>query len=1390
MKRFLSIILSAALLMPSFATLSYAADNSDKNTETISYTYSAGNATTYTREMEKLDRGLIAISTDSGVYLSWRLLDCEDAVFGSANKNVSFNIYRDGRKIDTVATATNYTDSTVGSSYSVAPVIDGIEGKKCDAVTVMNNNYFDIPLVKPDAAAIPSYTTVNKWNYFVDSSGNIIYETNSDGSYKLDNKGKKIAVDWTNENVAYRNIEYTVGDCSCGDIDNDGEYEIIVKWDCGAQDNSFNGVTGNVIIDAYEIDGTFLWRIDLGKNIRAGAHYTQFLVYDFDGDGKAEITCKTAPNSKDSSGQYITKVSHISEIAAVTDSDNEVDYRNGGGFILDGDEYFTIFNGETGEAIDTIYYPNQRLSAVVWGDTYGGRVDRFTADVAYIDGEKPYAVYMRGYYMRQNGGSSERQTACAISFDGSQLSCNYSFDTYDVNSYRDKTTSFSYDKNGNYKGVDGYKKGNEIYVGQGNHNCTVADVDNDGKDEVITGALCYELDNNTLKPKWCTFMEHGDALHIGDYDTTHKGLEFFTVHEDSGPNTKSGQTVDINYGMSVIDAETGDIIKHWTAGKDTGRGTMVNTGQGGYYQVTASSGVDTYTANGNGNFEKASVTGGTNFRIFWDGDLYDELLDKTNITSWNGRRFDTIFYADSCNYINDSKANPALQADLFGDWREEVLYPTADNNALRVFSTTTPTEYKMKTLMHDPVYRSGVAAEQTAYNQPPHIGFYIDNEIVRGGISELQLTSIPKDTYKIGENLDLSGCTVTAIYANGTTETINIDDCTISGHNPYTDGKQTITVTYQNKNASFDITVLSGFECDRFGCITGYFGNDKSVIIPEYVDGIPVKAIEGGAFANTSVEEVYIYHNINIDDGTFPNGVTIYCFEGSLVHECAIMYNIPYKLISESNVYANVTFDEAEYDGYSENTAIVYQHEKQAWTTSIVPLTFGVGARTNNDGGDNNTGIYKKTEDSNSFLDARAGQFSTVNRHAYIQLNSSPSPDICNEFTLEMDFNIPLNDKNMMIALCSEISSTSFEDADTTIYAIKTGKDNIAADTWYHCILSYKNGLYYLHITDKNTNNVIFDKYIQKNIPVNVICFPASDVTRNTYVSAYLDNISLTSPLISTLTVNVSDNNGNPISNANIKLGNDISAITNINGQAVITAPVGKYPLTVEHNSYTSDTQTVHLRRNIEIKDITLSSTPVFDVSQHDLIIDSGLNNNTVICRYNGNEISYPAETVLTIKSLGNNTSNNVQINTPVTLALEATPTGNGIFAGWFDEENTPQAHSVQTTETFAAGQTLRAVFSPDGNPLIIGESKNSNGQKTVRIFIPKDKQCSVIAATYEPNGELTSVKLKDINEQNSNYLGTIGLIDDDQILKIMIWNSLNNMTPLCSRIYDSSQNN
>jgi len=561
--------------------------------------------------VEYLDRGISAINTGSGMHVSWRFLanDPDDAVF---------KLYRDNNLIYTSENgkATSFLDKSgnSGSKYKIEVLSGGkiIGTDECGLVS--DQSYFNIPLDIP-------------------KGGN--------------------------------DYSYTAGDCSTGDVDGDGQYEIFVKWDpTNAKDNSQSGYTGNVYIDCYTLEGKKLWRVDLGKNIRAGAHYTQFLVADFDLDGKAEMTCKTADGSVDGVGKVI--------------GDASKDYRNGSGYILSGPEYYTLFDGMTGAALDTVdyEYPRGEVSKKTWGDDYGNRVDRFLGAVCYLDGVHPSAVSVRGYYTRM--------TAVAYDVVDKKLVKRWGYDS-----------GWSWSQNSGY--------------GNGNHNCMPSDVDGDGRDELLLGAVC--LDDNG-KVLWSNNLGHGDAMHVSDFLPDRPGQELWVCHEHAP------------YGVSLLDAATGSAIFHYDHSKDTGRCAAGNiyAGNPGAEFWGAQSG-NVYDGSGNSTgIQRPSM----NFLIYWDGDLERELLDGTMISKINSqKKIDYIFSAEGCSSNNSTKSTPCLSADILGDWREEVIFKTTDSKYLRVYCTPYTTDVRLTTLMHDAQYREQVASQQTAYNQPPHTSFFL-----------------------------------------------------------------------------------------------------------------------------------------------------------------------------------------------------------------------------------------------------------------------------------------------------------------------------------------------------------------------------------------------------------------------------------------------------------------------------------------------------------------------------------------------------------------------------------------------------------------------------------------------------------------------------------------
>ncbi|WP_316246812.1 rhamnogalacturonan lyase family protein [Paenibacillus ihumii] len=591
--------------------------------------------TTLYREMEYLDRAPVAVKTKVGNYIGWRML-------GLDPDDIAFNIYRDGIKVNhkPIADSTNFVDKKgkEHSVYKITTVIGGKEQEASREFGVWQQQYLPIPLQKPADA-------------------------------------------YTKDGQPYT---YTANDASVGDLDGDGEYEIVLMWSpSNAKDNSQSGYTGIVYLDAYKLDGTQLWRINLGPNIRAGAHYSPFLVYDLDGDGKAEVVLKTADGTIDGQGKAI--------------GDASKDHRNSSGYVLLGDEFLTVFDGETGAELSTVDYDPPRGDVGSWGDTYGNRVDRYLAAVAYLDGEHPSVIFSRGYYTRT--------VLVAYSFKDGQLTKQWRFDTND--------------------------EGNENYAGQGNHNLSVGDVDHDGKDEIIFGAITIDDDGKIL---YTTDLGHGDALHFGDLDPTRPGLEVFGVHEHTGAK----------YGLEMHDAATGEILWGVFTGKDTGRGMTADIdpnypGEEAWASTITNEEHIPITGlySARGEFISEQIPSSANFGIWWDGDLLRELLDhkwdsetKTGtgtIDKWDYKNKTTInlLTAEGTLSNNYTKGNPALQADLFGDWREEVIWRSEDSTELRVYTTVDPTEHKLRTLMHDPVYRLGIAWQNVGYNQPPHPSFFL-----------------------------------------------------------------------------------------------------------------------------------------------------------------------------------------------------------------------------------------------------------------------------------------------------------------------------------------------------------------------------------------------------------------------------------------------------------------------------------------------------------------------------------------------------------------------------------------------------------------------------------------------------------------------------------------
>lgn len=650
-------------------------------------------------QMEKLDRGLVVIPYNlfGGHFVSWRLLGTDDA-------NTTFELLKNGEPVKSNIKQTTSVRLTGGKATDKYQVVTYQNGKMVDTtpeVSPWAKYYLEVKLDKPaDGKTKPYTTTINK------------------------------------ETVSFpdgQDYSYSPNDCSVGDVDGDGQYEIFVKWDpSNSKDNSQNGVTGIVYIDCYKLDGTKLWRIDLGQNIRAGAHYTQFMVYDFDGDGKAEMMCKTAPGSKDGEGNYVNQAATDENIKAASNTKDWVS--EGSGRINGGHEYLTVFEGMTGKAIHTVaYYPNRNAKAALseaqgsfnWDDrsgkndlgSYGNRGERYLACVAHLAGadQNPSGVFVRGYYTYSY--------LWAVDFDGQQLKTRW------LHSSDQKTTYRLMDANGNEQRLTGTAcssgLGRNTMYANGNHNLSCADVDGDGKDEIIFGSAALDDDGRML---YAVGFGHGDAIHLGDMLPDRPGLELFDVHEEKG-----------DYAWDLHDAATGEIIwKGGQKGADNGRGCAADiiASTRGYEFWSAYGGFDSNSRNQNPFNATTGEQAGTNkpsmnFRIYWDGDAQDELLDGTTITKYGGSTLGvgSTSNATSGQSNNSTKATPNLSVDLFGDWREELIVRNSTNDALNIYSTATETNYRVPTLMHDHTYRMAICWQNVAYNQPPHLGYYLPDYI-------------------------------------------------------------------------------------------------------------------------------------------------------------------------------------------------------------------------------------------------------------------------------------------------------------------------------------------------------------------------------------------------------------------------------------------------------------------------------------------------------------------------------------------------------------------------------------------------------------------------------------------------------------------------------------
>ena len=705
-------------------------------------------------QLEKLNRGLIAVRTSEGVFLGWRMLVWEVTGYTATGMSgTDYVVYKNGKKLALVTDSTNYLDKEgeAGDTYAVAALRDGMQEEPCEPVRVNEKAYYEIPMRKPEGGVTP----------------------------------------------AGQEYVYSANDMSVGDVDGDGEYEFFVKWDpSNAHDVSHRGYTGRCYIDCYKFDGRLLWRLDMGPNIRAGAHYTQFMVYDFDGDGKAEMSVKTAPGTcmtvfngdgSVKTRKYIT-IPEKDRNAGITNEDNYVcsaagyaehmkrvfmewtdyeevksgqwpatleecfgmtpkyqyplseddaarlvDYfldvyapsrspknklREFEGFIYSGPEYLTMFGG-SGEELETLDFRHPRVDdGLRWGD-YAmkriepcNRVDRFLSGVAYLDGERPYLIICRGYYTRTT----------VVAYDFFERRHRVKFDV--DSGFVPMRNPF----NDNPHGGVGADSVYGILAGQGNHSLSAADVDDDGCQEIIYGAAVIDHDGSVLYSSWGELPDgtpakfgHGDSMHVAVMNPDRPGFQIFNVFEgaEAAP-----------FGWALRDAETGEVLFGEYAETDLGRcmvGDVSPDVRGFSVWVK-----EMYDCKGNKLPDKVL---GTNQAIRFAADLSTQVIDgvdylhdcQTGVI--NDNTHGILLKPEGTLTNNGTKGNPCLVADIFGDYREELLLRTEDSSAIRIYTGLELSHHKLFTLMHDVMYRTGIAWQNNCYNQTCYTKFYYASDM-------------------------------------------------------------------------------------------------------------------------------------------------------------------------------------------------------------------------------------------------------------------------------------------------------------------------------------------------------------------------------------------------------------------------------------------------------------------------------------------------------------------------------------------------------------------------------------------------------------------------------------------------------------------------------------
>lgn len=635
------------------------------------------------RTMDKLDRGLVAVKTNSGVFCSWRIM-------GEEYYDVTYNIYRDGTKLNSEPlTVSNFTDGSGSTSntYQVEAVVRGTAQEKCKAVKPWAQNYLEIV---PDHGSLTS--------------------------------------------------TYVPNDACCADVDGDGEMEILLKFDNSSWAGKsypkagFNGEY--FIMEVYKLNGKKLWWIDWGPNMADFQNNEQNIVaYDWDGDGKAEAVLRASDGTKihTANGQVITIGDASKNYLGATNTSQW--------FVHEGNEYLLYLNGETGEVYDQMEYPLKRLESgetdleKAWGDGYGHRSTKHFFGAPYLDGRKPSIFLARGIY------TQHKMIALNVNASTHKLTERWRWNCKDSSS---------------------------PWYGQGYHNFGVADVDWDGRDEIVFGSMVIDDNGKGLST---IGLGHGDAQHCSDFNPYMHGQEIYACNEDR-PNN--------NYR----DATTSKIYYRSSPGSDDGR-SMCGNFSNDFPGALGASGHDRpiSTVYNDHIPEIPSTDFDVNFRIYWDGDLLEETLNGTGQKNSTVRIHKmgkgNIESLTGSLTNNDTKATPTFQGDILGDWREEVIARTSDNT-IRIYTTAIPTEWRNYTLWHDMQYRQAMVWQMCGYNQPPHASYFL-GELEGITMAPPALTMTDRTEVQNGGSISTSQNDKQVLMA----ETNNMSVSVTSGAAPY-----------------------------------------------------------------------------------------------------------------------------------------------------------------------------------------------------------------------------------------------------------------------------------------------------------------------------------------------------------------------------------------------------------------------------------------------------------------------------------------------------------------------------------------------------------------------------------------------------------------------------